>query len=405
MHGLSQKLTQESVAALRPDGSDRIVFDDQVSGFGVRITPNGRKIFVAQGRLAKRPIRMTIGYADNMKVAAARNEAIDALAKIGKGIDPRQGRYLPGSPNRTPELTVGEFAATFLEEHAAKLKPRTADDYKRIVDDKIKPKFGGRPITALSRAEVSAWHAEMATTPRRANYIVAVLRKLMSYAETLGKRAPGTNPAKGITMFREGQRERFLSPEEIGKAADAITAGEAAGEIGPFAAAGLRLALLTGARAGEITAMKWEHVNADRRLVVLPDSKTGKRVIYLSETAWAVVEGLPNVGDYLIAGATKDAPYARLSNAWIRVRDRAGLGEVRLHDLRHTFASVAAGKGLSLPMIGKLLGHRVPATTARYAHLATDPVIALNDDIGEAFAAAMKPTKVVKFAGKKAKPS
>ena len=375
-----------------PDtGRDYIVFDTQVSGFGVRVTPKGRKIFIAQGRLAGRPVRVTIDYAENIKVAEARGEAMRILSGFREGIDPRLGKRRPGIPRRSGELTIGEFAETFLEEHVSKLKPYTRDDYKRIVRDRIKPRFGSRLVASLSRAEVSEWHASMADIPRRANYSLAVLRKLMSFAEVHGKRAPGTNPAKGLTLYRERSRERFMDEAEIGRAAEAITAAEAAGEIGLFAAAGLRLAMLTGARAGEVTAMRWEYVNAKRRLVVLPDSKTGKRVIYLSPAAWAVVEGLPKAGPYLIAGAKRDEPYRNLTRAWLKVRKRANLSDVRLHDLRHTFASMAAGKGLSLPMIGKLLGHRVPATTQRYAHLAADPIIALNDDIGSAFEAAMKP--------------
>jgi integrase len=175
-----------------------------------------------------------------------------------------------------------------------------------------------------------------------------------------------------LKLFREGRRERFLSEVEIGTAADAITSAERDGIMGPHAAAGLRLALFTGARSGEVTAIEWRHIDWQRRFVRLPDSKTNEpRTIHLSDAAIEVLKTLPRVGKFVIAGAKPDEAYKNLSRAWIKTRDRTpGLEDVRLHDLRHSFASLAAGQGVSLQMIGKLLGHKVPATTQRYAHLA-----------------------------------
>jgi integrase len=152
----------------------------------------------------------------------------------------------------------------------------------------------------------------------------------------------------------------------------------------------LRLALFTGARSGEITAIQWAHVDWERRLIRLPDSKTNEpRTIHLSEAALEVLCTVPRIGRFVIAGAKSDQPYRNLGRIWIDIRGHAGLQDVRLHDLRHSFASLAAGRGVSLQMIGKLLGHRVPATTARYAHLARDAVAAVNDELGVAMQAAI----------------
>ena len=191
-------------------------------------------------------------------------------------------------------------------------------------------------------------------------------------------------------MYRERARERFLTEEEIGRAAEGIAAAEQAGKIGPHAAAALRLALFTGARRGELMAAEWSHVDWDRKFIRLPDSKTNEpRTIYLSEAAMQVLKTVPRTGKFIIAGACDGEPYKNLSRAWMIAREFAGLEDVRLHDLRHSYASLAAGRGVSLQMIGKLLGHRVPATTQRYAHLARDAVAAVNDQLGEAMSAAI----------------
>jgi integrase len=241
----------------------------------------------------------------------------------------------------------------------------------------------------------------MKAKPRRANYAVAVVRALLSFAVKHGLRS--ANPATGIRLYRENKRERFLSEAEIAAASDAIDKAEACGTVGPHAAAGLRLALLTGARSGEITSIRWEHIDWDRRLVRLPDSKNNEpRTIHLSASAVDVLRKLPLVSPFVIAGMKRDAPYRNLTLAWGRARKFAGLDDVRLHDLRHSYASIAAGRGVSLYTIGKLLGHRDAASTQRYAHLARDVVQQTNDEIGAAMMAAIrKPrSKVVKLRGR-----
>jgi integrase len=225
---------------------------------------------------------------------------------------------------------------------------------------------------------------------RVANYTVSTLHALINFGIDLGLRPPASNPARRIKMYRERPRERFLSETEIAKAAEAIEQAERAGKIGPHGAAGLRLALFTGARSGEVTAIQWSHVDWERRLIRLPDSKTNEpRTIHLSEAALEVLKTAPRIGRFVVAGAKPDEPYKNLGRAWIDIRANAGLSDVRLHDLRHSFASLAAGRGVSLQMIGKLLGHKVPRTTQRYAHLAKDIVAAVNDELGAAMQAAI----------------
>jgi integrase len=229
----------------------------------------------------------------------------------------------------------------------------------------------------------------------------------MSYAEQVGLRSEGSNPCRGLRLYREGTRERFLSEVEFREAATAIAATEKSGKIGPHAAAGLRLALFTGARQGELLSAKWSHVDWDRRIIRLPDSKTNEpRTIHLSEAALEVLRGITHIGPYIIAGALEGEAYRSLSRAWAECRGAAGLSDVRLHDLRHSYASLAAAQGVSLQMIGKLLGHKVHATTMRYAHLARDAAADVNDQLGVAMTAAIEKgsqpsADVVKFKRRK----
>jgi integrase len=280
-----------------------------------------------------------------------------------------------------------------------KRKPRTVYDYKRLLARHILPALGNLTVAEIEREHVERLHLAMKNTPRRANYTAAVLQIILGWGVRRGLRS--SNPALGIQQYRENKRERFLSEAEIGAAAAAIASAEAKGVIGPFAAAGLRLALFTGARSGEITAAQWGHIDWERRLIRLPDSKTNEaRTIHLSDAALEVLRSIPHVGEYVIAGR-HGRPFKSLSRTWIVARKYAGLDDVRLHDLRHSYASLAAGRGASLHMIGKLLGHKRVATTQRYAHLARDVVQSVNDELGAAMQAAIrKPRgKVVKSRG------
>jgi integrase len=390
-----KRLTTAVVAALPVDGKDRLMFEPG-AGFGVRVTPNGTKLFIAQARVGGRPRRVSVGVFPDMPVAKAREAAKDALADLKAGKDPKAEKIARAKALADGQLTVAEFAAEWLAEHVVKkLKPRTAADYAKIVQQRINPAIGHLLIAKVDKADVIALHESMAKTPRRANYVVRTIGALMTYAEDRKKRPPNSNPARKIKMFREGRPERFLSEQEIGRAADAITSAEREKKIGPHAAAGLRLALFTGARSGEITAIQWNQVYWDRKIVQLPDSKTNEsRTIHLSDAALEVLKTVPRVGRYVIAGAKTDEPFKNLSRSWIVARAYAGLDDVRLHDLRHSYASLAAGRGVSLQMIGKLLGHKVAATTLRYAHLARDAVSAVNDELGAAMVSA---TTIVKL--------
>lgn len=385
------KLTEESVAALASEGRDRLFFDTLVSGFGIRLTPAGAKIFIAQARVQGKSRRLPVGRWPGTKVAVARGQAAEMLADMRNGNDPRGAKAIRLKELERSSTTVSDLADRWLREHVRlKRKPRTVTDYEAIIEQRVKPWAGHRSVESVTRADVMRLHADMASTPRRANYTVAVIKAMFSFAERIELRS--SNPAKGIEMYREQPRERFLDRRELAAAAEMISKAEMTGKIGAHVAAGLRLCLFTGCRSGEATAIEWKHVDLKNKVVRLPDSKANRpRIIHLNGPAIETIKALPRTnGRFLVEGATPDEPAKNLRAAWIKIRKGGPLEGVRLHDLRHSFASAAVAKGLSLPMIGKLLGHTVPATTARYAHLEQDPVAAANALVAEVYEDASK---------------
>jgi integrase len=241
----------------------------------------------------------------------------------------------------------------------------------------------------------------MKAIPAMANRALALLSHVLNVAAQRGERPDTPNPCRRIRKFKEERHQRFLSGDELARLGAALVEGETVGIpapkeanrrhfIGASAAAAIRLLLFTGARLREILHLRWEHVDIERGLLLLPDSKTGKKTIVLNAPALEILSAIERASDYVIAGADPTKPRADLKRPWSIVAKRAGLSDVRLHDLRHTFASVGASASLGLPIVGKLLGHTQSATTERYAHLDSDPLRRASNSIGEHIAAALK---------------
>jgi integrase len=386
---MPRRLTEAMVTALAATDRDQFLFDSTVPGPAVRITPAGTKIFFAQLRIDGRKPRVTVGYHPILTVSATRELARQALADLREGRNPALERRSRRQAIAARGTTIAALADRWLAEHVFKLKPRTRFDYEDILRRHILPALGRLTVAGITRDDIDSLHIRMRKTPRRANYTITVVHALMEFARVLGLRSD--NPARGIKRYREKQHERFLSEAEIRRAVETIVAAKARGSIGPYAAAGLLLCLYTGARSGEIAAAKWEHVNLDRRIIRLPDSKSGEpRTIHLSEPAVEILKSLRQTGPYVLAGRQPRDPFKSLSRTWIAIRADAGLSDVRLHDIRHSYASLLAARGVPLQAIGKLLGHRRVSTTARYAHLADAAVAAINDDLGAAMQAAIE---------------
>jgi integrase len=259
--------------------------------------------------------------------------------------------------------------------YPADANPRTAEEYIRAVQAHIIPALGQFGVAALARADVGRFHHKHRDHPCQANRSLAVLSRMMNLAEQWGLRPDGTNPTRHIRKYKETKRERYLTKDELHRLGSVMASLQAGSRENPFVLVALGLLTLTGARLTEILTLRWTYVDLEGQTLRLPDSKTGAKTIYLNPAAVDLLKATPRMAQnpYVIVGRQPGARLINLQKPWRRIRALAGLNDVRIHDLRHSFASIGVGAGLSLPVIGKLLGHTQPVTTARYAHLAADP--------------------------------
>ena len=364
------KLTKSRVDALRPTGAERLYWDDELKGFGLRVSPKGRKSFFVQYRSGGRTRRAKIGAMGPVTPDQARLKARALLGDVATGEDPAERRR-----RRRLTPTVSEVCDRFIKDHIEhRLKPKSQVGYKQVIRDAIKPSIGAIKISEVTRADISALHQSYCDRPYQANRILSVLSKLFNLCELWGYRPDGSNPCRLIQRFKETRKERFLSDEEISRLSSVIAEAEASRDISIYVAAAFRMLLLTGCRLSEIQFLKWEYVT--RTHLVLPDTKTGKRAIPLPDTGRKILDALPRhpANPFVFQGEAERKPAVNLEKPWRRIRAKAHLEDVRIHDLRHTYASKALASGMSLYMVGQLLGHTQYQTTMRYAHLADAPV-------------------------------
>jgi integrase len=384
------RITKRTVDATRPDSKDTYIWDAELPGFGLKITPSGRKVYLVQYRLGGRKgrtRRFTIGQHGELTPTAARIEAKRLLGEVALGRDPASDR-----DKAKADKTIGALLDQFMTEHVKpKRKASTAREYQRIAKLYITPRLGRRLVSEITRQDIAKLHHELASKPYQANRTLALLSKFFNWTEKHGFRPDGSNPCRHVEKYRERRRERFLSEVELARLGSALHASESDKSATPWAIAAIRLLTFTGARLSEILTLKWEYVNEEHGVLLLPDSKTGRKAIHLNAPALSVLRELPKLegNPYVICGERLGRHLVNLEKPWRQIRKSAGLDDVRLHDLRHSFASVGACSGHSLIVIGKMLGHSQPATTARYAHLADDPVKAASNAVGARIAAAM----------------
>ena len=381
------KLTNRTVASTRPRDRDVFVWDDELPGFGLRVKPSGVKSYVIQYRNRHNDSRrITIGRHGVIGPEKARRKAKKMLADVQDGADPATERK---DDREAP--TVAELAEKYLREHAAPYKkPRSVEEDQRLLRLHVLPALGRKKVAGITRADITGLHHAMRDTPGAANRTLALVSKMLNLAEKWGLRPDGSNPCRHVDRYPERKMERFLSVDELGRLGAVLAEAERTATELRSVIAAVRLLMFTGARLGEILNLEWSHVDFERSCLRLPESKTGAKVIHLNAPALEVLNGIERDGSpWVIAGRDPDKPLVNLRKPWHRIRKAAGLDDVRLHDLRHSFASVGAAGGLSLPMIGALLGHTQAATTQRYAHLAADPLKQAADMIGERIRAAI----------------
>lgn len=381
------KLTKRVVDAAEVRPADYFIWDGDLPGFGLRVLPSGRKRYIVQYRAGRRSRRISLGPSTVLTCEQARSQAIVILAASRNGDDPAASREASRKA-----ITVKELAERFDKEHIAlRLKPSTAKGYRRMLARVILPALGNHRVTEVTRADVARIHHDLRHIPYDANRCLEIISKMFNLAEMWGLRPDGSNPRKHIKKYPEEKRERFLSLAELKRVGAVLREMEEEGIELPSAIAATWLLILTGCRLGEIMTLRWEHVDIPGKALRLPDSKTGAKVAHLGQPAIDVLENIRRLRDnpWVIVGALPGARLSDLQPFWQRARARAGLKDVRIHDLRHTFASTAVAAGQGLPMIGKLLGHTQVQTTARYAHLAADPVKSAADQVSTSIAAAL----------------
>lgn len=391
------KLTKSKVEKTKPRKKDLFLWDRELPGFGVKITPRGKRIYICQYRANDgRTRRLGLGRHGTVTIEKARKKARERLGAVALGDDPLAEKL---EARRSP--TIAELGARYLAEHASKKKATSANNDKWLLDKAITPNLGTLKTLTIGRADVAEMHHKLQGRPYVANRALALLSKMMTLAEKWNLRPDGTNPCRHVDKYPEQKRRRFLSAEELARLGAILAraeAGETTDEDKHFvqlpaaAVSAIRLIIFTGARLSEILTAKRQYVNWELSALLLPDSKTGFKSIPLNAPARAVLEALPAMAgnDYLIPGQKPGGHLVGLGHMWNRIRKAADISDVRIHDLRHSYASVGAAAGLGLPIIGALLGHLDAATTQRYAHLQADPLKAASELIAGKIDNAMK---------------
>jgi integrase len=386
-----RRLTESLARSIEPDPARvLLVRDTEQVGLGLCVTPAGARswIFEAKAKTG-RSSRVVIARVGRMPLGTrtqpgtVRHHVVELTTALAQGADPGRDR---SAARAAP--TVATLVAQYLDEHLRiKGKPSTVREFERVIGKDVLPALGSLKVADVARSDVEALHRRVGKRgPRAGNYVLQVVSALFGFAETRDMRPQGSNPAALVKRFPEAKRERFLSAEELARLGDALAAVERDEERFPASILALRLLILTGLRRSEVLGLRWDGVDIERGILTLADSKTGRKRLPLTAPVAALLAGAyREAGNpYVCPGLAKldekgqrigpPRPLATLAHAWNRVRAVAGLKDVPLHSLRHTFASVGAAAGLGLYVVGKVIGHASAGSTGRYAHLGADPV-------------------------------
>lgn len=409
------KLTKKAIDEAKPGSARQFLWDSELRGFGLVVQPSGTRSFCIQYRnAAGRERRMMLGRYGVLTVDEARRLAKAALADVAGGADPMGDKR---AYREAPSLD--DLFDRYLEEHVGPHNaPSTAKDVEAMLKLHLRPRVGSIKVNDFKLSDAAKLHNALKATPRRANHVLAILSKSLSLAEVWGLRPVNSNPCRSVARFTENQRKRFLNAAEIQRLGEALIEGETIGLPWQIKEAGskhlppederrtllgwqvvgaVRLLLLTGARLSEILGLRWSDVNASAHTVALPDRKGGKRVPHpANDAAFEVLAALPREqGAIFVFPRTDDTERhvsrEALEGAWARLRWRAGIDDVRLHDLRHTVGTYASQAGVSSFIVRDLLRHSNITMTGRYANFDADPVRQVSNAVGGRIQAALGP--------------
>ena len=352
------RLTQRQIDALKPRKKTFDVRDTELKGFGVRVRSSGIKRYFIQSQQQEIRTWRIIGDASGMSLEEARCHARSVLASL------YNGEEIIAVTNE--ETRFGVVAEKLFEACERHWKAGTRRVNRIYLKNQILPWFRNMQVAGITERDVKQWHASLHATPFAADRSAPVLSVILRQAEVYGYRPEGSNPCVGIKRYRRRGRERFLSPEEMQRLGAVLSRHE---NTRSLEIATIRLLLLTGCRRNEILTLKWPDYREGH--LYLRDSKTGPRTVWLSSPARGILDGLPRRGAWIFPARRRRGflNSEMIRYYWKKVRDEAGLGDVRLHDLRHSYASVAILNGATVPTIARLLGHNDTATTLKYTHL------------------------------------
>jgi len=356
-----------NIARRKIKGKEFFWWDTELPGFGLRVFAGGSRSWFIQFRQRGKQMRITLGRPPEVRAEEARTLARAQLAKVmldGLPVAQKARRDNPGA------TLFRDFALRFWADYSRHWKPSTRKGNRARIFKNLTDIFGHQRVDAIRKADVLRWRDSWADRSGAFNRTIPILSVMMGYAEQLGMRPRGSNPCRGTPRYKRKLVDRFLSAREFNRLAGTLRDFE---ESNPIAVQAIRLLIYTGARHGEVVGLRWEWVQSPR--LMLPDSKTGAKIVYLNRQAQEVLDAMPNKADtgLVFPSVRGDKPIA-LSPIWHEIRRHAALPDVRLHDLRHSFASIAIADGISLVVIGKLLGHALAETTERYAHLADEAI-------------------------------
>ncbi|MBL26154.1 MAG: integrase [Rhodospirillaceae bacterium] len=389
------RITAQAIKAMTaPARGNTVHWDSETTGLGARITAAGKVAFVLRYVINGRERRMTLGGWPELTVSAAREMALRLKGEIARGVDPLERRE---SDRTAPD--VRQLCKDYLTRHAERHKRAgSIRDDRSMIEREILPGIGRRRVLDVTRRDIEDIHAKLKSTPYRANRVLALLSKMFAMAVRWGWRSD--NPVIGIDRYPEEKRDRWLSTDEMARLAAGL---DAYGD--QRVANAIRLLLLTGARKSEVLNLEWDHLDFARGVWSKPSSHTKQKRaehVPLSAPAIALLSEIRAEADrlaeelgeaytpspFVFPGDKEGRPLQDIKKGWKSICKAAGIENARLHDLRHTFASHLVSGGLALPIVGRLLGHTQPQTTARYAHLADDPLREAAGRIGALYDAA-----------------
>ena len=380
----SRTLTKRIVDRLAVNGKDAVFWDSELPGFGIRVHSTGRKVYVVQTRANGKSRRVTLGRHGDIAPDQARKDAAKIIARLKDGLPPVE-------TEPEPEPTVADLAERYEREYVAMhCKPNTIKHYGLMLKKHIVPGLGALRVSEVEKKHILKFQFGLSDMPTVANRTVDILVKMFNMAELWEMRPPGRNPCRSVRRYRvDPHKERFLTPRELARLGRTLDIAPSKRLAWRHAAAAIRLLVLTGCRRNEIMGLAWDDLDFKAGEMRLADSKAGPRIVPMPPAAAEVLADLPRTPDnrWVFPGRKKGTHQTNINDSWKRIRKHADLDGVRLHDLRHSFASRALALGEGLPMIGELLGHRQVNTTARYAHLARETVRASTARVADSIGA------------------